>query len=185
MVDRDSSTTETKSFFPFNIGDTYYRACEHMKYVTEPCPACNGARVVTILCGDGSQFECPCEGCASGYQSNGTVSYWTKNTPHAKPFVIASISSMHGDRVWVTDGSSDTSIEFSELFTNEADALAQAEKNVAEGEAQYHMYRANARKRAGKSAWTVRYGKEQIREAERKIAWHMERMREVKPKAAK
>lgn len=169
---------------PFTLGEVKWKAVGHPVEVVHRCPVCDGTAVATLVCANGESFEVECEGCdRSTYSTRmGTIRQW-ELTPKAECFVVADVKSMHNGEWHVTQGYGDA-VPYTSLYATEAEALAAATADADRHTEHNMMFRANSRKRVGKAAWTVRYGKDEIRKAEATIAWHTARMHQKRKETA-
>ena len=162
---------------PFQIGDTMWAVEHSPKQIKVPCPVCAGKRQVELILGDGEHVWTDCDGCGLGYErARGFVEEYVW-TPGARRFVIAGVASMHGGDDWYLTSEGGSQENLKNLFATEAEALAQAEKNRAAQIERNMMAGQRKRKDAGNRATRdAYYHRREIKECERKIAWHSARV---------
>lgn len=167
---------------PFTIGGQYWRARVRAERVTIPCPVCKGKRTVRVEFGDGEMVTFDCDACGLGFdRARGFIEEYT-NEPAASPFVIAGVDHFSGN-CWTVRTEAGETADWSELRATEAEAMEESRRRCAENEAQNMLQRKYKRAAAGRSAWSVQYHRNQIKEAQRKVDWHSERLHVAKAKA--
>ncbi len=160
---------------PFSIGDKLWQVVRQPQEKTFPCPVCAGHRSISVGLGSGEVVIVPCEGCGLGYDGpRGSVREWVYE-PGVEEFIISGVDSMHNDR-WMVLSERGGRAYHDELWLNEEDALAAAQKSCAD--AYEHMMESwQFKKKSVKhTGWTVRYHRDQIKDLERKLAWHQEKV---------
>lgn len=165
---------------PFAIGQPVFIATAHALAETEvPCPVCNAKRCCLLRLGSGEEVWVECEFCAHGCER--PSGFVKKRGPDSKVeerevtgFVWESgtwrvhVSGGYPDSHRLTDGNIFASREEAESRRVElhAGALESARRNF---EAQF----VTAKK---KVTWSAGYHRAQIKDLERKLAWHRERL---------
>ncbi len=165
---------------PFNIGDTYYLPHHNPRQISVPCPICYGNKKVTLVLGNEDQVEVECDGCGLGYEGpRGYIMSYTYE-PFVSKFTIAGVHSMYQEE-WTVKSTGGETANMKQLYTRQSEALLEAQRCMAE--CIEHNMRSNASAHMRKKlAWAVRYHEEQIKEYERKIAWHRSKVSERKTK---
>ena len=165
---------------PFEIGQTYWAPRHRPVKITLPCPACKGARVVTVIYGD-EHVSVDCEACGLGLEgSPGTVTEYDF-TPHAEAFTIESVVGLYGGR-WDVRSTTGQTSGFNDLCKTEDAALVVSVLKCAEQEEANMRTRMHKRNSAKRATWTVRYHRQCIADLERQLAWHTARINAGKVK---
>lgn len=152
---------------PFEIGTTFWLADAGPRAVMVPCPVCAGKREVTLILGDGEHVRVPCEACGWGYDGPRGVIQEYDHTPTAKPFTVARLVSMYWDGDYIIADELDNTTNFSYCYATEAEALAEAERRAEKArEEQYDRRQRQRRADGSRYAWSVRYHRERIQNAD-------------------
>lgn len=164
-----------------NIGDIVYwveASCNYQKQI--PCPMCFGKKIVTIILGNDSQEQIECGFCIKGFERpSGYATTWEANAViHSG--TITGISTKDGCRY---------EVGYHNIFQHETyDTLEQAElvrqvklDEVIEQAKQWHLD--NFKRAKQKQIWSAGYHRNQIKDAERTIEWHRDRLGMIKAKA--
>lgn len=155
---------------PFQIGATYWLPSCSPRSTEEPCPVCQGAKVVTV-CTSLENFTVDCEACSLGYMHpQGTVTEYHYD-PHAEPFIIAEIVRVDAEG-WTVKSRLGRKERFALLCETEAEALDVSKAAYLAQEDRNMQARTHKRQGAGKAAWTVRYHNDAIKKLERELAYH-------------
>lgn len=165
---------------PVKIGDVLYLPEPTSTRVTQKCSVCAGHGSVWVRNIEGDEFEVRCEGCGKGYDAClGTEEYYSYE-PRVTKFVVAKIHGVdfRDDKVGI-DLESTTSrrTRYEYLCTTEAEALEKSTEHM-ERIVRENMGRNLSRKKQclPEHAWSARYHGDEIRDAERRIAWHTTRL---------
>ena len=159
---------------PFQIGQTLWSARTAPQQVTVPCPVCQGALAVVVICGE-DRFAVPCEGCGLGFNGpQGTITEY-EHLPAAVEFVIAEVTAMHQGR-WSLRSETGAGAQFDDLHQTEAEALAASVIACAANYERNMQTRQHKRKNVKQATWAVRYHRERIKDLERQIQWHQSRL---------
>lgn len=159
----------------FKIGDTAFLACCGSRSVEKPCPICFGKRKVTVILGDETAIETPCDFCGLGNPfSRGVVTEY-ESTARVEPVVITSVRA--------TESTEGRCIEYGglngyvyhpeDLFSDEAAAMARAEEKQKEYQAS-----ADERSDAGqkhcrqKLSWSVGYHRREAARNRKDAEYH-------------
>lgn len=165
---------------PVKIGDVLWLPEHTATQLTRKCTVCCGHGSVWVRNIEGEEFHVRCEGCGKGYEDSPGVEKYYDYEPKVTRFEVASISSVdfkenEVDMYLVSTTGRQT--RYSSLCTTEAEALTKSNDYMA------FVIRSNmasglSRKKAlmPEHAWSVRYHNEQIKDAERRIAWHTTRL---------
>jgi hypothetical protein len=165
---------------PFVIGETYWLPVRTPEQVTIPCPVCAGQLFVTVILGDGSHVTVQCDACGLGHERpRGTITEY-RLSPSAIPFVIQDVVSFNAEKYWRVQSADHRECEWADLCPTEAEALAVSEAACRKHDEDTEMSHARARKRSGHATWSIRYANDQIKQAERTIAWHRARISEAR-----
>ena len=166
---------------PFDIGQTFWLPGQATEQVMVECPICAGNKSVTVILGSGEHVTVNCDGCGLGYESASGVIKEYRHTPAAYQFVVAAVE-RYAPGEWYLRSTDGRNAYFSELRHTETSALAESAEKIAALEEQNMMYRAHKKKGLSKLAWTIRYHREQIRDAERQLEWHSQRVTPLEAK---
>lgn len=156
---------------PFEIGKTYWCPRLHPEQVKVDCPICAGNLTVMVTLGDGSRVVVPCDACGKGFE--GPRGYITEYTyePQAIQFTVKSVQSMHGDN-WYLESEYGEQRSWSECFETEEAALEESRKRLAALIEENHRRACYRKKALSKTAWSIRYHREQIKRLEQQLEWH-------------
>lgn len=161
----------------YQIGQTLWRATWNAAETSVECPDCGGSGHIRFLYPEGSPEAArgvvaaiECRGCQRGYDPpTGRVRVYER-TPLADRVTVqgmevtATGTEYHVTGSWRTPENA--------LFETEADALALATTMCAE-EDRRERDRVNQKEKDTRSwSWHVHYHRQQIRQAERSIAYH-------------
>jgi hypothetical protein len=156
---------------PFRIGDIYWLPVGEPQQVQVACPVCAGQRTVMVILGSGERVVVDCDACGHGYDGpRGTIHEWTVN-PTVRRFVIAAVTSLYDGR-WRVRSQDGAEADFTDLFATDAEALAEARRQAIKHEDERMMGHSRMRKGVKKHTWAIRYHREQIKDAERQLAYH-------------
>jgi hypothetical protein len=166
---------------PFNIGQTVYIAwasAHHSQSGT--CPVCFGQRSVTLILGDGERVQTPCRYCDHGVLgSTGEVSAYCAASG-INERTVTGVQLAH-DGAWEiqTDGRYSSS----EANTFGTRASAEVRRQILFEEAEEDAtksYESRFRTHRGDHAWTIGYHRNQIKDLERQLEWHRDKVRTIK-----
>ena len=157
------------------IGAAFWMPEGWSEKVILPCPACDGQLAVTVILGSGERVGVPCDGCGHGYDGpRGVIEEWQSH-PRAIPFEIAELVSLYNER-WKVRSTTGAEAEMSNLYATEAEALAVAVQRAIEHNERNMQMRQHKRGRVQKHAWSILYHRGCIKDLERQIAWHTNRI---------
>jgi hypothetical protein len=159
----------------FSFGDHIYFARVECAPTYAPCVSCGGKGYVTIIY-EGETFTIDCEDCRQGYLGSNGCRGAHVYTPDVVGGIICgverdSFEPYDFEYRMAIDGVSRWIMKEHDVFWTKEDALARAQVLKEELDAE------QARKLAGKSkpdkswAWHVRYYQQQIKDAEKTIAY--------------
>lgn len=167
----------------FKIGDRVFLAsterCE--KWVT--CPDCFGKGALRVILGDDSQVSIVCECCSRGMddmcraQSIGRLKTWEYECA-VQPIVIDGREikeGPEGEKVtyYFNSGAHQRYIAYGEnVFATEAEALDRSTAIAAERDAEEKKRLSFKEKPHKKWSWHVHYHRREIKDAQKKIAYH-------------
>jgi hypothetical protein len=164
----------------YNIGDVVWYASMKTIKKTETCPDCFGQLALTVIKGDGSKVSIPCA-CGHGCEPpRGYYTFWAY-VPDVKQVTIQRIEI---DGTETKYGHSEKyQCSESELFNNKEDAEKRALELAAEHE-QEELAKIHQKDRHNRTwAWHVRYHREELKEAQRRIEYHSAKLNVAKAKA--
>ncbi len=167
---------------PFDFGQPVWIAWASAHHPEDAhCPVCDGKRFVTVVLGTGEQVPTDCEFCGRGYQGpRGTV---TRYGP-SSGVIPATVTGMVYKDPFGEGGKwrvETTGHRSGEIFATEAEAEARRKElhEAAEREAE-RSFKQQFESAKRKGSWSVGYHRQQIKNLERQIAWHRERLSEKK-----
>lgn len=163
---------------PFEIGKTYYLPEHQPEKIQVLCPVCYGKKRVEIILGNDERVSVECDGCGLGFDGPRGFVHDYSYTPRVTPFTIASVASMYGEDWYVT---STDGRQANWKYLRESEAVARQEcVDRAKELVEENMRRsATSNKQKLKSkTWSVRYHEGIIKDIERKIAWHRQKVSE-------
>jgi hypothetical protein len=180
--------SEQASFpIPFAIGQQVWHATRNTREHYETCPDCVGTRVLTIILGNGEEFEIPCSACSYGYEPatgkvKRTVCEWMPI-----PFTCRRVN-ISGDTIYYSEAGPEancyTSAYAENLFADRAECEArckvQQEQQVEEEAKHAGDHLLSKRK---KLASSIDYWRSRKRDLERDLAWVNERLKTCAPRA--
>jgi hypothetical protein len=161
----------------FNIGDTIWTPLPAQRQIDVLCPVCFGQRKVTVILGDDTHIETPCEFCCLGSDDpQGTVTEWTSSAG-AMARIVTEVRETVTRTTHTVEYVCDTWVVTAErAFTTQEEAIAVA---IAESEAQAldeAERSATRKKHSHKSyAWHVGYHKREAKRAREQAAFHEQR----------
>ena len=157
---------------PFQIGALYWMPVLNPRQIEMPCPVCYGNRTITVTLGNGEHVAVECEGCGIGYDGpRGFVTDYSYEYA-ANPFTIEVVTSMYGGS-WRLKSIEGDNADWSTLCATEQEALDASKKRMQEViDANTDTRRVKKNHAVKQSGWSVGYHEKQIKEYERKIAWH-------------
>lgn len=158
----------------FNVGDTIW--ISRFDRCTEwvPCPVCFTKRKVTVILGDGTAIETPCNYCGNGFEeSSGYVEKQTA-TPKAMSCVVTAVYEEVTAAGRKVEYRCDTWCVYEhKAFAAREEALAAAVTLATEQNAQEREYRAGLKEYSYKSySWHVGYHKREAKEHRRQAEYH-------------
>lgn len=167
----------------FKIGDIAYIASHTSDETWETCPDCHGAKKLKVTLGDGSEVGVDCSLCDVGGWSGpkGSIQIH-KLTPKVETITITGVNvTQREDSILVEYRNHYSTISADRVFATREDAYEQAVKNVAKHDLE-EAERLKRKERNEKTwAWNVRYHRAEIREAEKRIAYHSKKLEYARP----
>ncbi len=161
---------------PFEFGQTVYLVEASPNHqVGRPCPVCFGKLSVTIILGNGEQQPIECEMCEAGYLGpRGIVSVGEVSSSVIQATITG--LEMEGDD-WRISSNIRSYRQNERRFFAEKESAEQRRIELhseAEDQAQKNF---ESRFRQGKKhSWSVGYHRNQIRDLERQLGWHREKL---------
>jgi hypothetical protein len=135
---------------------------------------CCGNKIVIVTIGTGEKYNVECEACRAGYLgARGFIEEY-EQTPRADRFEIAKIIEWR-DGKWRVESTTNQIEDFTNLYATEEEALAKATQN-AEQLIEQNMANRRKKKYGKVSSWTIQYHLKQIKQFERDIKWHREKI---------
>lgn len=162
---------------PFELGKQYWCPKLHPIQDKVTCPICAGHLTVMVTLGDGQRVVVPCDACGLGYDGpRGWIREYSYE-PQAERFIPSTVSSMSGGSWWLLSEAGE-SHAWSDCYATEEEAMAESRKRMAEIAERNHQSRCHRKKALSKTAWSIRYHREQIKDLERQIAWHQSKIQQ-------
>lgn len=161
----------------FNIGDEVFVA-EASAYdrIEVPCPICFGDCFVQLILGNGETETIECSGCGHGYEGPRGVVTRSTASSRVRQGTITGVSRGHFGDGWRYEvGGYGAEVEHIFRTAEEAEAKRAEMFDEAVRQAQEN-FDAQMQHKKKSHAWSVRYHKDCIKDAERKIAWHTARL---------
>lgn len=166
---------------PFKIGDVMFLPHLHPTEMSVKCHLCEGHRTVLLLCRSGEQVEVACKACERGYVRE--YSY----EPRVLPFEILAVESMSlgldGKAHWYLRSRREDVAEFGSLcWSHEAALEASREtlEKLLENNKRSHYARTGHQREH--VTWTVAHHEKCIKDLERQLAYHRDRVSERRKK---
>lgn len=166
----------------FKVGDTAWVPSYGNMQKLITCPDCLGNRYLTCILGDGTQITFDCECCREGWEYTGKLRiYEYQANVHSINITGLEIDTKGGIQVHrYKDGCA----IYSDVFATKEEAMAFAEAKVIEHDKAEQNRIKNHKEYARKSwAWNATYHQRQIKDLEKKIAYHEAKLRAAQPKA--
>jgi hypothetical protein len=180
------SETQAQIEPPFAFGQTVYKvyASAHARESTI-CPICFGKRIVTLILGDGSQQEVACDDCGRGCDGpTGEVYRWGP-VSSVRECIVTGMKQYDG--TWeIALGNDHARLNENLVFVTHEEAEARRAELHAKCERDAEDAWGARRQMLGKSVpWRVSYHRREIKDAERRIAWHSRQLHEDQAKIDK
>lgn len=153
--------------------------------VHETCPDCGGTGRLRVTFHDETQVSIECRNCAAGYDPpTGRVIVY-RNDAGARQATVTGLE-VHGAKVrWHVDACAGSYriVDDEDAFEIEADALAWAQARAATYEAEQRAKIFQKEKDTHTWAWNASYHRNNIKRAEKDIAYHTAKLNVAKLKA--
>jgi hypothetical protein len=166
----------------FQIGETVYYAYAYPHADNHvPCPLCFGKKSVQIILGNGEIQPIECSACGHGYE--GPRGFINERAPRSAVVrgEITGVTKDFGEWRYAVNGSSQ-----SDIFRTEEEAETKRVLLHAEASVQAEGFNQSIAKEKKKGlAWSVRYHQGCIRDLERRLSYHEEKLLISREKAAK
>jgi len=161
---------------PVKVGDVLwmakFRACAKQRR----CSICKGRKSVWVVNVEGEEWEVACESCGKGFDASPGVETYYDEAPEAVRFEVASIPRVTvepGGVVIELRSTSGDYATFASLYADEAAAWLTSVQNMRQRETENMTHDAKRNQIVVENhAWSVRYHQDQIKDAERRMAWH-------------
>ena len=165
---------------PFEIGRTYYLPLTHPEQIQVTCPVCYGKKKVVIILGNDERVEVECDGCGLGYEGPRGFVHDYSYEARVTPFTIDSVVSMHGDS-WYVRSTTGEQANWGQLCETDEQAM-ECSRQQMQSFVDENMRRSatSKKQKLREKTWSVRYHEDCIREVEKKIAWHRQKVSERK-----
>ena len=160
----------------FNIGDRGWRVYAGQTGVQVPCIVCNGKKHITFIDGFGEGVTLECDYCSSGYGPPSGFNTQYEYKAVVEPVFIENISK-----------DSDGTFEYNytqDIYKTKEEAELAGQKLVKKYEEEQEKKLKYKKENPNKSwGWHIGYHRNNIKEAERKIEYHSEKLGLAKSKA--
>ena len=161
---------------PFKVGDVVWFANCNTRPVEHPCPVCFGKLKVTVILGDGSRVETPCQNCGLGF--NGPRGFVQEYEYVAKP---EQVTITRIEQEITAKGVKQSLFGSNRIlddlaFRTETEALAKCEEIAAQHRLEQETRACFIKKNQNKSySWNAGYHMRTAEDYREKVAYH-ERM---------
>ena len=176
---------------PVKVGDVLWLPRHNSTQRHRACSVCAGHRSVWVRNIEGEEFEVRCEGCGKGHDCSLGYEEYYDYEPYALKMTVTEIRSVEFREGSVeirveTDQPMYNYVDYKTLHATEAEALAVSKAHMERLITQ-NMGHNLSRKKAclPEHAWSARYHGNEIRDAERRIAWHKTRLLNKKTRKGK
>lgn len=168
----------------FNVGALIWRPSFGTTQVRKPCPVCFGKLRVTVILGDDSLVDTPCDYCGKGWEGPKGYELVYESTARADADVVREVrvtTDENGQRAEYRLSSGHVT---SRVFATKDEALASAEAQQRQHEAEQEERRKAGKEYSAKSySWHVGYYARKIKDARRDIAYAEARLQVCKDAA--
>lgn len=151
----------------------------------ETCPDCGGTGRLRVTFHDETQVSIECRNCAAGYDPpTGRVIVY-RNAARARHATVCGFENAHGKVRWHVDGDdcSYRVVDDENAFDTENDALTWAKQCAASYEAEQRAKIFSKEKDSRTWAWNASYHRRCIKDAEKQIKYHSEKLAAAMVKA--
>jgi hypothetical protein len=172
----------TSIIMRFNIGDVAWHASYSSMNDDATCPDCGGTGRLRVTFHDETQVSIDCQNCAHGYEKpTGRVRVYQR-TPTATAFHVTGFE-VGGDEHRYHDGCQ--IVDDADLYATRDAAMAAAANKVqkANEEEQKRVFKKERDTRTW--AWNASYHRREIKDANRRIAYHTAKLAVAVIKAKK
>lgn len=172
-----------KSDQKFSIGDRVWFAQVETKSYKVPCSDCLGQRALTVIMGDGEHVSINCSACERGYYGSDGVETKNQYLPAVRSGIVRGVE-CSGERIEYKIHISEHSYWSPKaVFATEAEARADAEVLRLQSEEQAHAEFLRREKPTRSWAFNAGYHRREIKEGERRLAYHRAKLAVAKVKA--
>ncbi len=158
----------------FEIGQQVWRPTfdSSMTYVV--CPDCGGTGRLRVTFHDEIQVSIECQNCGPGYKPpTGRIKVYERR-PRASLETIVGCE-IEGEKIeWRTNEC--YRVEEGELFDNEEDCVVAAQAKAAQADAEERQRILTKEKPTRTWAWNAHYHRREIKEAQRRLKYHTEKL---------
>lgn len=174
---------------PVEIGTVLWVARTRPEPVDVTCPVCSGALFFVATLGDGERVAVECSACQCGYeQPSGTIREYV-HEPFAARFTVAAVvrfSTWNDKSEWTLRSEEGSEIDLKYLHATEEEALSESRKSIAAQQDEQMGKRKRLRSPKGevlsRAGYQIRYCREQIKDAQRRIDWNLARVKTLQEK---
>lgn len=158
----------------FALGQiVWYASASPHGLVEVPCPVCFGKLEVQLVLGNGETQGIACNACERGYSGPTGVLHERAAVSYIKSGPITGMSMRDGKMRYEVNGWG-----CDEIFATEAEAEARREVLHVQAEKEASSINEHCLSRDKKKlTWSVSYHQSCIRDQEKKILWHYEKLR--------
>lgn len=165
----------------FKIGDDVWRASTEQKSSWITCPDCGGTLALKVILFDATEYVIDCAGCAAGYNPPCGKIKFAEYSPHAEYHTVTGVQ-VRGDSFEYNLSGGYYGKE-EDIFSAREGALARSAELMAEKNERESARVFKKEKDARTWAWRVHYHRREIKESERRLAYHTQKLGIAKEKA--
>jgi hypothetical protein len=173
---------------PFELNVQVWKATLHYRDVREVCPECNGDKFVTVVQGNGEQFQLPCKGC-DGDILTPPRGYVTRQESDYIPVSFTPRRwGMYDTDPWYSESSPDdssyTQTNAKDLFAGFMECNDHCKQLNVERDARQkdREYQHLMHKRED-YAWSVHYWRNKRNSLRKELEWIDNRLKQIKERA--
>lgn len=164
----------------FNVGDLVWTARDRGKRKEIICPDCFGTRHLVVTLGNGEQHTIDCAGCRAGYEPPlGIIQTW-EYEPSVEHGIVTEVTLSSGGASYRVGC---LCFEQSDVFAEKEQAMERAEKYAKESQEREDAKFLRKDKNNRTWAWHVHWHRREIRDAEKKLAYHRAKLEVARKKA--
>ena len=161
----------------FSVGDTVWRPASGTMQVKKTCPVCFGKLHVTVILGDDSLVDTPCDYCGKGWDGPKGFEIVYEYAAKAEVDSIAEIRVTTTHQGQIQEYRLASGHMMSRVFASRDEAMAAADAERLKHDAEEEQRRKWGKEQSEKSfSWHVGYHSSQIKEHRRRLEYHEARV---------